>query len=209
MRRLIGHICVLIIFIGLNSSVYGQYDGLEKTHTLSKKNSITKRLDTSVNEFGDTSIKEVFVDNGKIPFIDNFSKFHGIETFFSPVVISELYLDAGPFVGTYFKNNLLLAAGPQATVYLSFQGSGTLSGGAFAFARINIGRIFIQPEYRITNAYLPSSGQREWIGSPIVLGGIFSGGKSQWASVGLIMNGKMAESSPFGAFIFRYGFQFN
>jgi len=208
MRRLIGNICMLIISIGCGNILFSQYDGLENSHSVSKKNYVSKRNDTSVTEFGDTVIREVFKED-KPEFWDNFSKFNGVETFFSPIIVSELYLDAGPFVGTYFKNNLLLAAGPQATVYLAFAGSGTFSGGAFAFARINIGRVFIQPEYRITNTYVPSEGTRQWVASPVILGGILSNGKSQWVSAGLILNAKLSESSPFGAFVFRYGFQFN
>jgi hypothetical protein len=208
MTRLIGHISVLIICILGNTSVYAQYDGLESSHSISKKNNFTKRLDTSINEFGDTSIVEVFEDT-KPPFRNNFSKFNGVETFFSPIIISELYLDVGPFVGTYFKNNLLLAAGPQAIAYLSFNGRSSFSGGAFAFARINIGRIFIQPEYRVTNIFDPQLNQRDWIGSPVIMGGILSNGKSQWVSVGFILNSQLANASPFGPFIFRYGFEFN
>ncbi len=208
MPRLIGHILLLIIaFLG-NGELYAQYDGLEKTHSVSKKNDFTKRLDTTINEFGDTLIREIFEDERK-SFTSNFSKFNGVETFFSPIIVSELYLDIGPFWGTYFKNNLLLAAGPQATTFLSFNDKSSLSGGAFAFARVNIGRVFLQPEYRITNVFEPTSNQRQWIGSPVILGGILSNGKSQWASVGFIVNGKLANASPFGAFVFRFGFEFN
>jgi hypothetical protein len=74
---------------------------------------------------------------------------------------------------------------------------------------VNIGRVFLQPEYRITNIFEPTANQRQWIGSPVILGGILSNGKSQWASVGFIVNGKLANASPFGAFVFRFGFEFN
>jgi hypothetical protein len=208
MARLIGHILVLIIVSLGSNCLHAQYDGLEKSHSVSKKNNFTKRLDTSINEFGDTIIQEVF-EGGPKSFSSNFSKFNGIETFFSPIIVSELYLDIGPFWGTYFKNNLLLAAGPQATTLLSFNNKSSLSGGAFAFARVNIGRVFLQPEYRITNIFEPTANQRQWIGSPVILGGILSNGKSQWASVGFIVNGKLANASPFGAFVFRFGFEFN
>lgn len=208
MTRLIGHITVLIISILSSNLLKAQYDGLESSHSISKKSSVSKRQDTSINEFGDTIISTIYKEDSK-PFLENFTQFNGVETFFSPIIVSELFLDIGPFVGTYFKNNLLLAAGPQATTYLSFNGSSSFSGGAFAFTRINIGRIFIQPEYRLSNIFDINSNGRKWVGSPVIMGGILSNGKSQWVSAGFILNGTLASASPFGPFIFRYGFQFN
>ena len=189
MKLLIRHIILLIIFMGHINYSWAQYDGLDSSHTVVRKAK---------------SAEDPYRDKPK-----SYVVTRGLETMFNLSNASTL-IEAAPYYGLWFKDLLTVAGGIHGSAGLSSYTGATTSIGVQTFARININNFFLQTEYRYSNM---SSGltvsDRQWVGSPIILLGLsYDADFTAWGSFGLITNYKMAERSPFGAFVFRFGFTF-
>ncbi len=189
MKLLIRHIILLIILIGPINYSLAQYDGLDSSHTVVKKAN---------------SADDPYRDKPKIYVVTR-----GLETMFSLSNVNSL-IEAAPYYGLWFKDLLTVAGGIHGSAGLSQYTGATTSIGIQTFARVNINNFFLQTEYRFSNmSNTTIVSDRQWIGSPIVLLGIsYDSDFSAWGSFGLITNYKMSERSPFGAFVFRFGFTF-
>jgi hypothetical protein len=114
------------------------------------------------------------------------------------------YLSLDPQAGYWWNQRVLLGGGVHgglANNHSSF--------GGFGFTRFTLNKLFIQGEYRYLNMNNATSGDRQWLGSPIICIGYSSSiDMMSWMSIGISTNGAYSENMPFGAFIYRFGYRF-
>jgi hypothetical protein len=117
---------------------------------------------------------------------------------------NNFYISLDPQAGYWWNQRILLGGGVHVGL-----ASNHASFGGFGFARLTLNNIFIQGEYRHLNTNIIKTGDRQWIGSPIICVGYSSSDDmSSWVSIGLSTNGAYSENMPFGAFIYRFGYRF-
>jgi len=190
----------IVLFILFLSTIccYGQYDGLEGD--TKKKPSPTKVTDANSGN-RDTQLIDDYQFSSS--FKDKIEPYKAIE-FMSNGSNYNFYLSLDPQAGYWWNQRILLGGGVHgglANNHSSF--------GGFGFTRLTLNNIFIQGEYRYLNMNNVTSGDRQWIGSPIFCVGYSSSNDmSSWVSIGLSTNGAYSENMPFGAFIYRFGYKF-
>jgi hypothetical protein len=190
----------IVLFILFLSTIccYGQYDGLEGD--TKKKPSPTKVTDANSGN-RDTQLIDDYQFSSS--FKDKIESYKAIE-FMTNGSNNNFYLSLDPQAGYWWNQRILLGGGIHAGLapnHASF--------GGFGFARLTLNNIFIQGEYRYLNMNNVTSGDRQWIGSPIFCVGYSSSNDmSSWVSIGLSTNGAYSENMPFGAFIYRFGYKF-
>ncbi len=190
----------IVLFILFLSTIccYGQYDGLEGD--TKKKPSPTKVTDANSGN-RDTQLIDDYQFSSS--FKDKIESYKAIE-FMTNGSNNNFYLSLDPQAGYWWNQRILLGGGIHAGLapnHASF--------GGFGFTRLTLNNIFIQGEYRYLNMNNVTSGDRQWIGSPIFCVGYSSSDDmSSWVSIGLSTNGAYSENMPFGAFIYRFGYRF-
>ncbi len=190
----------IVLFILFLSTIccYGQYDGLEGD--TKKKPSPTKVTDANSGN-RDTQLIDDYQFSSS--FKDKIESYKAIE-FMTNGSNNNFYLSLDPQAGYWWNQRILLGGGIHAGLapnHASF--------GGFGFARLTLNNIFIQGEYRYLNMNNVTSGDRQWIGSPIFCVGYSSSDDmSSWVSIGLSTNGAYSKNMPFGAFIYRFGYRF-
>ena len=190
----------IVLFILFLSTVccYGQYDGLEGD--TKKKPTPTKATDSN-QESRDTQLIDDYQFSSS--FKDKIEPYKAIE-FMTNGSNNNFYLSLDPQAGYWWNQRILLGGGVHVGL-----ASNHASFGGFGFARLTLNNIFIQGEYRHLNTNIIKTGDRQWIGSPILcLGYSSSDDMSSWVSIGLSTNGAFSENMPFGAFIYRFGYRF-
>ncbi len=190
----------IVLFILFLSTVccYGQYDGLEGD--TKKKPTPTKATDSN-QESRDTQLIDDYQFSSS--FKDKIEPYKAIE-FMTNGSNNNFYLSLDPQAGYWWNQRILLGGGVHVGL-----ASNHASFGGFGFARLTINNIFIQGEYRHLNTNIIKTGDRQWIGSPIICVGYSSSDDmSSWVSIGLSTNGAYSENMPFGAFIYRFGYRF-
>ena len=190
----------IVLFILFLSTVccYGQYDGLEGD--TKKKPTPTKATDSN-QESRDTQLIDDYQFSSS--FKDKVEPYKAIE-FMTNGSNNNFYLSLDPQAGYWWNQRILLGGGVHVGL-----ASNHASFGGFGFARLTLNNIFIQGEYRHLNTNIIKTGDRQWIGSPILcLGYSSSDDMSSWVSIGLSTNGAYSENMPFGAFIYRFGYRF-
>lgn len=190
----------IVLFILFLSTVccYGQYDGLEGD--TKKKPTPTKATDSN-QESRDTQLIDDYQFSSS--FKDKIEPYKAIE-FMTNGSNNNFYLSLDPQSGYWWNQRILLGGGVHVGL-----ASNHASFGGFGFARLTLNNIFIQGEYRHLNTNIIKTGDRQWIGSPILcLGYSSSDDMSSWVSIGLSTNGAYSENMPFGAFIYRFGYRF-
>lgn len=190
----------IVLFILFLSTVccYGQYDGLEGD--TKKKPTPTKATDSN-QESRDTQLIDDYQFSSS--FKDKIEPYKAIE-FMTNGSNNNFYLSLDPQAGYWWNQRILLGGGVHVGL-----ASNHASFGGFGFARLTLNNIFIQGEYRHLNTNIIKTGDRQWIGSPILcLGYSSSDDMSSWVSIGLSTNGAYSENMPFGAFIYRFGYRF-
>ena len=192
----------IVLFILFLSTIccYGQYDGLEGDRK--KKPSPTKVTDANSGN-RDTQLIDDYQFSSS--FKDKIEPYKAIEFMTNGSGNSyNFYLSLDPQAGYWWNQRILLGGGVHgglANNHSSF--------GGFGFTRLTLNNIFIQGEYRYLNMNNKTSGDRQWIGSPIFCVGYSSSNDmSSWISIGLSTNGAYSENMPFGAFIYRFGYRF-
>ena len=192
----------IVLFILFLSTIccYGQYDGLEGD--TKKKPSPTKVTDANSGN-RDTQLIDDYQFSSS--FKDKIEPYKAIEFMTNGSGNSyNFYLSLDPQAGYWWNQRILLGGGVHgglANNHSSF--------GGFGFTRLTLNNIFIQGEYRYLNMNNKTSGDRQWIGSPIFCVGYSSSNDmSSWISIGLSTNGAYSENMPFGAFIYRFGYKF-
>ncbi len=190
----------IVLFILFLSTIccYGQYDGLEGD--TKKKPSPTKVTDANSGN-RDTQLIDDYQFSSS--FKDKIESYKAIE-FMTNGSNNNFYLSLDPQAGYWWNQRILLGGGIHAGLapnHASF--------GGFGFTRLTLNNIFIQGEYRYLNMNNVTSGDRQWIGSPIFCVGYSSSDDmSSWVSIGLSTNGAYSKNMPFGAFIYRFGYRF-
>jgi hypothetical protein len=190
----------IVLFILFLSTIccYGQYDGLEGD--TKKKPSPTKVTDANSGN-RDTQLIDDYQFSSS--FKDKIESYKAIE-FMTNGSNNNFYLSLDPQAGYWWNQRILLGGGIHAGLapnHASF--------GGFGFTRLTLNNIFIQGEYRYLNMNNVTSGDRQWIGSPIFCVGYSSSNDmSSWVSIGLSTNGAYSKNMPFGAFIYRFGYRF-
>jgi hypothetical protein len=190
----------IVLFILFLSTVccYGQYDGLEGD--TKKKPTPTKATDSN-QESRDTQLIDDYQFSSS--FKDKIEPYKAIE-FMTNGSNNNFYLSLDPQAGYWWNQRILLGGGVHVGL-----ASNHASFGGFGFARLTLNNIFIQGEYRHLNTNIIKTGDRQWIGSPIICVGYSSSDDmSSWVSIGLSTNGAYSENMPFGAFIYRFGYRF-
>jgi hypothetical protein len=190
----------IVLFILFLSTVccYGQYDGLEGD--TKKKPTPTKATDSN-QESRDTQLIDDYQFSSS--FKDKIEPYKAIE-FMTNGSNNNFYLSLDPQAGYWWNQRILLGGGVHVGL-----ASNHASFGGFGFARLTLNNIFIQGEYRHLNTNIIKTGDRQWIGTPILcLGYSSSDDMSSWVSIGLSTNGAYSENMPFGAFIYRFGYRF-
>ena len=190
----------IVLFILFLSTVccYGQYDGLEGD--TKKKPTPTKATDSN-QESRDTQLIDDYQFSSS--FKDKIEPYKAIE-FMTNGSNNNFYLSLDPQAGYCWNQRILLGGGAHVGL-----ASNHASFGGFGFARLTLNNIFIQGEYRLLNTNIIKTGDRQWIGSPIICVGYSSSDDmSSWVSIGLSTNGAYSENMPFGAFIYRFGYRF-
>jgi hypothetical protein len=190
----------IVLFILFLSTIccYGQYDGLEGD--TKKKPTPTKATDSN-QESRDTQLIDDYQFSSS--FKDKIEPYKAIE-FMTNGSNNNFYLSLDPQAGYWWNQRILLGGGVHVGL-----ASNHASFGGFGFARLTLNNIFIQGEYRHLNTNIIKTGDRQWIGSPILcLGYSSSDDMSSWVSIGLSTNGAYSENMPFGAFIYRFGYRF-
>jgi len=190
----------IVLFILFLSTVccYGQYDGLEGD--TKKKPTPTKATDSN-QESRDTQLIDDYQFSSS--FKDKIEPYKAIE-FMTNGSNNNFYLSLDPQAGYWWNQRILLGGGVHVGL-----ASNHASFGGFGFARLTLNNIFIQGEYRLLNTNIIKTGDRQWIGSPIICVGYSSSDDmSSWVSIGLSTNGAYSENMPFGAFIYRFGYRF-
>ncbi len=190
----------IVLFILFLSTIccYGQYDGLEGD--TKKKPSPTKVTDANSGN-RDTQLIDDYQFSSS--FKDKIESYKAIE-FMTNGSNNNFYLSLDPQAGYWWNQRILLGGGIHAGLapnHASF--------GGFGFTRLTLNNIFIQGEYRYLNMNNVTSGDRQWIGSPIFCVGYSSSNDmSSWVSIGLSTNGAYSKNMPFGPFIYRFGHRF-
>jgi hypothetical protein len=190
----------IVLFILFLSTVrcYGQYDGLEGD--TKKKPTPTKATDSN-QESRDTQLIDDYQFSSS--FKDKIEPYKAIE-FMTNGSNNNFYLSLDPQAGYWWNQRILLGGGVHVGL-----ASNHASFGGFGFARLTLNNIFIQGEYRHLNTNIIKTGDRQWIGTPIICVGYSSSDDmSSWVSIGLSTNGAYSENMPFGAFIYRFGYRF-
>jgi hypothetical protein len=190
----------IVLFILFLSTIccYGQYDGLEGD--TKKKPTPTKATDSN-QESRDTQLIDDYQFSSS--FKDKIEPYKAIE-FMTNGSNNNFYLSLDPQAGYWWNQRILLGGGVHVGL-----ASNHASFGGFGFARLTLNNIFIQGEYRHLNTNIIKTGDRQWIGSPIICVGYSSSDDmSSWVSIGLSTNGAYSENMPFGAFIYRFGYRF-
>ena len=190
----------IVLFILFLSTIccYGQYDGLEGD--TKKKPTPTKATDSN-QESRDTQLIDDYQFSSS--FKDKIEPYKAIE-FMTNGSNNNFYLSLDPQAGYWWNQRILLGGGVHVGL-----ASNHASFGGFGFARLTLNNIFIQGEYRHLNTNIIKTGDRQWIGTPILcLGYSSSDDMSSWVSIGLSTNGAYSENMPFGAFIYRFGYRF-
>ena len=190
----------IVLFILFLSTVccYGQYDGLDGD--TKKKPTPTKATDSN-QENRDTQLIDDYQCSSS--FKDKIEPYKAIE-FMTNGSNNNFYLSLDPQAGYWWNQRILLGGGVHVGL-----ASNHASFGGFGFARLTLNNIFIQGEYRHLNTNIIKTGDRQWIGSPIICVGYSSSDDmSSWVSIGLSTNGAYSENMPFGAFIYRFGYRF-
>jgi hypothetical protein len=190
----------IVLFILFLSTVccYGQYDGLEGD--TKKKPTPTKATDSN-QESRDSQLIDDYQFSSS--FKDKIEPYKAIE-FMTNGSNNNFYLSLDPQAGYWWNQRILLGGGVHVGL-----ASNHASFGGFGFARLTLNNIFIQGEYRHLNTNIIKTGDRQWIGSPIICVGYSSSDDmSSWVSIGLSTNGAYSENMPFGAFIYRFGYRF-
>ena len=192
----------IVLFILFLSTIccYGQYDGLEGDRK--KKPSPTKVTDANSGN-RDTQLIDDYQFSSS--FKDKIEPYKAIEFMTNGSGNSyNFYLSLDPQAGYWWNQRILLGGGVHgglANNHSSF--------GGFGFTRLTLNNIFIQGEYRYLNMNNKTSGDRQWIGSPIFCVGYSSSNDmSSWISIGLSTNGAYSKNMPFGPFIYRFGYKF-
>lgn len=190
----------IVLFILFLSTVccYGQYDGLEGD---TKKKPTPSRVTDDNQSSRDTQLIDDYQFSSS--FKDKIEPYKAIE-FMTNGSNNNFYISLDPQAGYWWNQRILLGGGVHVGL-----ASNHASFGGFGFARLTINNIFIQGEYRHLNTNIIKTGDRQWIGSPILcLGYSSSDDMSSWVSIGLSTNGAYSENMPFGAFIYRFGYRF-
>lgn len=192
----------IVLFILFLSTIccYGQYDGLEGE---SKQKPIPPKTSNSNQGNRDTQLVDEYQFSSS--FMDKIEPYKGIEFMTNGNGNSyNFYLSLDPQAGYWWNQRLLLGGGIHgglANNHTSF--------GGFGFTRLTLNNIFIQGEYRYLNLNNMNTGERQWIGSPIIcIGYASSPNMSGWVSIGLSTNGKFSSNMPFGPFVCRFGYRF-
>ena len=190
----------IVLFILFLSTIccYGQYDGLEGD---TKKKPTPSRVTDDNQSSRDTQLIDDYQFSSS--FKDKIEPYKAIE-FMTNGSNNNFYLSLDPHAGYWWNQRILLGGGVHVGL-----ASNHASFGGFGFARLTINNIFIQGEYRHLNTNIIKTGDRQWIGSPIICVGYSSSDDmSSWVSIGLSTNGAYSENMPFGAFIYRFGYRF-
>ena len=190
----------IVLFILFLSTIccYGQYDGLEGDRK--KKPSPTKVTDANSGN-RDTQLIDDYQFSSS--FKDKIEPYKAIE-FMSNGSNYNFYLSLDPQAGYWWNQRILLGGGVHGGLANNHSNFG-----GFGFARLTLNNIFIQGEYRYLNMNNKTSGDRQWIGSPIFCVGYSSSNDmSSWISIGLSTNGAYSKNMPFGPFIYRFGYKF-
>jgi hypothetical protein len=190
----------IVLFILFLSTIccYGQYDGLEGD---TKKKPTPSRVTDDNQSSRDTQLIDDYQFSSS--FKDKIEPYKAIE-FMTNGSNNNFYISLDPQAGYWWNQRILLGGGVHVGL-----ASNHASFGGFGFARLTLNNIFIQGEYRHLNTNIIKTGDRQWIGSPILcLGYSSSDDMSSWVSIGLSTNGAYSENMPFGAFIYRFGYRF-
>ncbi|NBX88362.1 MAG: hypothetical protein EBQ97_07600 [Bacteroidetes bacterium] len=192
----------IVLFILFLSTIccYGQYDGLEGD---TKKKPTPARVTDSNQSTRDTQLVDDYQFSSS--FKDKIEPYKAIEFMTNGSGNSySFYLSLDPQAGYWWNQRVLLGGGVHgglANNHSSF--------GGFGFTRFTLNKLFIQGEYRYLNMNNATSGDRQWLGSPIIcIGYSSSDDMSSWVSIGLSTNGAYSDNMPFGAFIYRFGYRF-
>lgn len=192
----------IVLFILFLSTIccYGQYDGLEGD---TKKKPTSARVTDSNQSTRDTQLVDDYQFSSS--FKDKIEPYKAIEFMTNGSGNSySFYLSLDPQAGYWWNQRVLLGGGVHgglANNHSSF--------GGFGFTRFTLNKLFIQGEYRYLNMNNATSGDRQWLGSPIIcIGYSSSDDMSSWVSIGLSTNGAYSDNMPFGAFIYRFGYRF-
>jgi len=192
----------IVLFILFLSTIccYGQYDGLEGD---TKKKPTPARVTDSNQSTRDTQLVDDYQFSSS--FKDKIEPYKAIEFMTNGSGNSyNFYLSLDPQAGYWWNQRVLLGGGVHgglANNHSSF--------GGFGFTRFTLNKLFIQGEYRYLNMNNATSGDRQWLGSPIIcIGYSSSDDMSSWVSIGLSTNGAYSDNMPFGAFIYRFGYRF-
>ena len=190
----------IVLFILFLSTVccYGQYDGLEGD---TKKKPTPSRVTDDNQSSRDTQLIDDYQFSSS--FKDKIEPYKAIE-FMTNGSNNNFYISLDPQAGYWWNQRILLGGGVHVGL-----ASNHASFGGFGFARLTLNNIFIQGEYRHLNTNIIKTGDRQWIGTPIICVGYSSSDDmSSWVSIGLSTNGAYSENMPFGAFIYRFGYRF-
>jgi hypothetical protein len=190
----------IVLFILFLSTIccYGQYDGLEGD---TKKKPTPSRVTDDNQSSRDTQLIDDYQFSSS--FKDKIEPYKAIE-FMTNGSNDNFYISLDPQAGYWWNQRILLGGGVHVGL-----ASNHASFGGFGFARLTLNNIFIQGEYRHLNTNIIKTGDRQWIGSPIICVGYSSSDDmSSWVSIGLSTNGAYSENMPFGAFIYRFGYRF-
>jgi len=192
----------IVLFILFLSTIccYGQYDGLEGD---TKKKPTPARVTDSNQSTRDTQLVDDYQFSSS--FKDKIEPYKAIEFMTNGSGNSySFYLSLDPQAGYWWNQRVLLGGGVHgglANNHSSF--------GGFGFTRFTLNKLFIQGEYRYLNMNNATSGDRQWLGTPIIcIGYSSSDDMSSWVSIGLSTNGAYSDNMPFGAFIYRFGYRF-
>lgn len=190
----------IVLFILFLSTIccYGQYDGLEGD---TKKKPTPSRVTDANQSSRDTQLIDDYQFSSS--FKDKIEPYKAIE-FMTNGSNNNFYISLDPQAGYWWNQRILLGGGVHVGL-----ASNHASFGGFGFARLTLNNIFIQGEYRHLNTNIIKTGDRQWIGSPIICVGYSSSDDmSSWVSIGLSTNGAYSENMPFSAFIYRFGYRF-
>ncbi len=143
----------------------------------------------------------------KLNLLEN--KFAGLELMLT-ASNGAFFLELSPFVGIKPVEYWWVCGGVHGAV-LALSGPGNKARtyfGVHGFTRLVIAeQFFLHAEYRLLNGIVDNiSGTREWVGSPILGGGLMFG--DSWMLIGYAANTKFQEVNPFGAIVYRMGIQF-
>jgi hypothetical protein len=192
----------IVLFILFLSTIccYGQYDGLEGD---TKKKPTPAKATDSNQESRDTQLIDDYQFSSS--FKDKIEPYKAIEFMTNGSGNSyNFYLSLDPQAGYWWNQRVLFGGGVHgglANNHSSF--------GGFGFTRFTLNKLFIQGEYRYLNMNNATSGDRQWLGSPIICIGYSSSiDMMSWMSIGISTNGAYSQNMPFGAFIYRFGYRF-